>query len=345
MPAQVKKPFKELREKTESNRQGKREVALVQSEEAQIAAQQHAAQQARLKQQCIRAGVHSAEVDAADKAIANFFYANALPFSAASSDQASLYRQMVKAIQKAPSNYVPPNNKKLGDELLDTCHESMWAQLKARDPDGAQALKYGSAYVSDGWDSCDDLPLINSAFITANDGGVFWRSVDTSTKTKSAEYCAALMIEDIYAYGAEKVIMIVTDTCSTMQKCWQIVQDEFPWITVLPCQPHVISLLMKDVGKTKEVTKLISDEGIVVQWFSNHHFPLAKLRQVVRAKLGKSKELVKAGNTRFGTNTLVGERLVELKSSLQATVVDEEYAAQNYKDKGSTEEETAAGKL
>ena len=106
MPAQVKKPFKELREKTESNRQGKREVALVQSEEAQIAAQQHAAQQARLKQQCIRAGVHSAEVDAADKAIANFFYANALPFSAASSDQASLYRQMVKAIQKAPSNYV-----------------------------------------------------------------------------------------------------------------------------------------------------------------------------------------------------------------------------------------------
>ena len=102
---------------------------------------------------------------------------------------------------------------------------------------------------------------------------------------------------------------------------------------------------MKDIGKTKSVTSLISDELIIVQWFSHHHFPLAKLREVVRRKLGKAKELIKPGQTRFGTNTLVGERLIELKSSLQATVVDEEYAAQNYKDKGSTEEETAAGKL
>lgn len=153
------------------------------------------------------------------------------------------------------------------------------------------------------------------------------------------------MIADIYAYGPTKVVMIVTDTCSTMQKCWKLVEEEFPWISVLPCQPHVISLLMKDIGKTKAVTKLISDESIVVQWFSHHHFPLAKLREIVRTKLGKAKELIKPGQTRFGTNTLVGERLLELKSSLQTTVVDEEYAAQNYKDKGSTEEETAAGKL
>ena len=65
MPAAVKKPFKDLREKTESNRQGKREVALVQHEEAQIAAQQHVAEQARLKQQCIRAGNRSRAARAA----------------------------------------------------------------------------------------------------------------------------------------------------------------------------------------------------------------------------------------------------------------------------------------
>ena len=57
MSATVKKGFRELREATESKRQGKREVALVQQEEAQIAASQHAAEQARLKQQCIPASV------------------------------------------------------------------------------------------------------------------------------------------------------------------------------------------------------------------------------------------------------------------------------------------------
>ena len=83
-------------------------------------------------------------------------------------------------------------------------------------------MRYGSCYVSDGWDSCDNLPLINSAFITANDGGVYWRSVDTSGKEKNAEYCAALMIADIYEFGALKVTLLVTDTCTTMKKCWSI---------------------------------------------------------------------------------------------------------------------------
>ena len=161
-----------------------------------------------------------------------------------------------------------------------------------------------------GTQECDSLPLINAAFITANDGGNFWRSVDTSGKTKTAEYCAALMIADIYAYGPTKVVMIITDTCNTMQKCWSIVEDEFPWISTLPCQPHVISLLVKDVAKTPEVIKTIHEEALIVQWFSNHHFPLARLREIVLSKLGKAKEVVKAGATRFGTNTLVGQRLL-----------------------------------
>lgn len=48
--------------------------------------------------------------------------------------------------------------------------------------------------------------------------------------------------------------------------------------------------------------------------------------------LGKSKELVKAGATRFGTHTLVGERLMELKNALQQTVFDSNYVAEKYKD-------------
>ena len=40
----------------------------------------------------------------------------------------------------------------------------------------------------------------------------------------------------------------------------------------------------------------------------------------------------------MGTNTFVGERLVELKGSLQQTVVDAQYVAQNYKDLPSDHE-------
>ncbi|KAL3897447.1 MAG: hypothetical protein SGPRY_013055, partial [Prymnesium sp.] len=81
--------------------------------------------------------------------------------------------------------------------------------------------------------------------------------------------------------------------------------DEFPWLSILPCQPNPISLLMKEISKSETVTKLISDEATTVQWFSDHQFPLAKLREVVRSKLCIEKDLVKAAAISFGTNTLV----------------------------------------
>jgi hypothetical protein len=249
-PREVRNAFLSLSEKTEGKRAEKRDIELMATEEAQLAAQDNAQRQAQLKQQCIKAGIKNMQVDATDLAIANFFYANAIPFSVASSEPDSLYRKMVSAIQAAPSGYVPPRFDKLAGPLLDESYNDMWGKLRARDPDGMLKTKFGSCYVSDGWESCDNLPLINSAFISANDGGMYWRSVDTSGKTKSAEYCALLMIIDIYNFGPTDVVLVITDTCNTMAKAWAIVQDEFPWISVLPCQPHVVALLMKGTYPT-----------------------------------------------------------------------------------------------
>ncbi|KAL1515454.1 hypothetical protein AB1Y20_002079 [Prymnesium parvum] len=343
-PKEVRTAFQALRGASESKKGEKREAEAVAEEQAQMEKAAHRRQQLMLKQQCIRVGLQNSEAHAADIAIANFFYANAIPFSAASTESEALFRKMVSAIKSAPAGYIPPNHKKLSSSLLEECYNDMWANVRARDSDGTLAAKYGATYVSDGWDSCDSLPLINSAFITANDGGVFFRSVNTSGHTKSVEYCALLMIQDIYAFGPTNVVLIITDTCNTMAKAWALLQDEFPWVSVLLCQPHVISLLMKDVAKSKDVQQVINDESTVVGWFSNHQFPLAKLREMTRAKLGKAKELVKAGGTRFGTHTLVGERLLELKSALQATVVDPDYAAQKYKDKADSEDQIAGGR-
>ena len=55
---------------------------------------------------------------------------------------------------------------------------------------------------------------------------------------------------------------------------------------------------------------------------------------------GKTKELKKAGATRMGSNTFVGERLEEVKGPLQATVVDTRYTAENYRDKTDQREDS-----
>lgn len=89
--------------------------------------------------------------------------------------------------------------------------------------------------------------------------------------------------------------MVVTDTCATMRKAWDIVQDEFPWMCVLPCQPHTISLLMKDIASIPNVKKLTALESTVVGWFANHHKPLAILRNKSQELLGRVYQLVKSG--------------------------------------------------
>ena len=76
-----------------------------------------------------------------------------------------------------------------------------------------------------------------------------------------------------------------------------------------------------------------------------HHFPLATLRKYTLEKLGKPCELIKAAATRFGTNTLVGERLLKLKSSLQGACTDEDYVNKKYVDKGNSEEQTGTGRI
>ena len=269
MPRDIRAAFGRLRDQAGRKAAAKQDATVLAEEESQIHKRQHDVEQAVLKQQCIRAGLKTSEVAAADLAIANFFYSNAIGFSAACNDEHSLYREMVRAIQKTPAGYVPPNRHKLAGPLLDEGYKSMWQKANARDPDGSLTEKYGSCYVSDGWDSCDHLPLINSAFITANDGGLYWRSVDTSGKTKSSEYCAMLMILDIYAYGPAKVVLVITDTCNTMVKAWALVQDEFPWISVLCCQPHVIALLLKGIPSTRH-TRILNYVHLLLELYMYH---------------------------------------------------------------------------
>ena len=116
MPGDVKKPFKELFDQNESNKVQKRQHDTLVKEEAQHLAAEHAAKQAKLVQQSVRVGLKSLEVAEADLAIAKFFYANGLAFSAASAEQESYYREMIRKIQRRPRQlamYLPAGKSSL----------------------------------------------------------------------------------------------------------------------------------------------------------------------------------------------------------------------------------------
>ena len=210
VPAVVQEGFRAMASSRHGKRKAKDAQMAFNEKQAAMNLEQVKAEQHKKRQQGIKAGFKMAECLIADEAIAKFFYANGIPFEVArASGGDSLYRDMVRAIQATPAGYIPPNNNKIAGPLLDSTYEHMWADINLRDADGDLAKRFGSTYVSDGWESTNHTPLINSAFITAANGGVYWRSVDTSGKIKDADYTASLMIEDIYDYGCTKVVLVV----------------------------------------------------------------------------------------------------------------------------------------
>lgn len=260
-PMEVKQGFSEVLQTREKKTATKQEGIRVNEQESENTKRQCIAHVQELKQVTLEQSTGIASTIIADQAIANFFYASGISFAAASSHHNSYYQEMVRAIKAAPIGYVPPNRKKLAGPLLDECHTQMLRMFQQRDPEGTASEKYGCAYISDGWDSVDHLPLVNSSFVCANDGGRYWRSVDTSGNAKTAEYLASLMIADIYDFGCTKVVSVLSDTCNTMKKAWRYVQAEFPWISIVPCQAHVIPLLMKDIANLEPVKKVIGVES------------------------------------------------------------------------------------
>ena len=265
-PERVKQPLQLLRAKTDKKRKVKEEHSKLVAVHADEALKEAKLVKAEQRQQSLGRSFGSAESEVADVAVARFFYANGLSFAAADNAPGSFYRQMVDALKATKSSYVPPNYNKIAGTLLDTCHKHMEAEVQKRDAGGKLSERFGLTYTSDGWEDTNHLSLINSAYIMANDGGVYLRSVDTSGMTKSGEYTANLMIEDIYSIGPLKVLCVVTDTCSTMRKAWKLVEAEFPWISCMPCQTHCPSLLLNDIGKLPGPAQVIREETQVVGW-------------------------------------------------------------------------------
>ena len=76
---------------------------------------------------------------------------------------------MVDAIKSVRPSYVPPGAQKIASSLLESVHMRMEADIRRRDAAGQLSERFGLTYTSDGWEDCTSTPLINSAYILAND--------------------------------------------------------------------------------------------------------------------------------------------------------------------------------
>ena len=123
---------------------------------------------------------------------------------------------------------------------------------------------------------------------------------------------------------------MITDSAANCKGSWSIIREEFPHITCGPCTAHCLDLLLEDFTKIDWLQSSFHDGRDIVKFITGHHFSLATFRK--HSKL----ELLKPNDTRFCTEFVSHSRLLEVKESLQETVVDRNYKAWLQKQKNKS---------
>jgi hypothetical protein len=143
------------------------------------------------QQSTIHSAFNRADKSEVDRKVAQFFYANGIPFNVARNP---FWKEAVEAIASAGKRYTPPASEQLRTNLLEKEVEAL--RLDMDKLLRANLSKTGSTINSDGWSNTTNRPLLNVLLITPG-LEFFVEAIDTSGERKSGEYIAKQLIRVI----------------------------------------------------------------------------------------------------------------------------------------------------
>jgi hypothetical protein len=144
---------------------------------------------------------------------------------------------------------------------------------------------------------------------------MFLKAVDMGGETKDAAYIVGQLIDCIREVGADNIIQVVTNSAAVCKAVGRLVEQEFSWIMWMPCTPHCLDLLLEDVGKLPWAAEVVAEAKAVVKFITNHH----RNQVLFRGKFAL--DLLKPGDTRFATNFIMLDRMLEAGSGTGSPII------------------------
>lgn len=297
------------------------------SGEASSSTHQPAAGVSVKKQQSIISAMQQASSYECDDSVAEFILGCNISFHVLESPY---FKRMVNQLKSAPAAYRPPGEKKMANVLLDrTCNRLHAKEEPLR---ATMLATNGCTVLCDGWDDITRVHLINLIYATA--GASFFvgtTKLDSNTH-EDASSVANVMLQAIDDFNdGLAVCQVVTDTCATMKAAWREVERKRPWVSCTCCAPHVLNLLLKDIGALPAVASVIADmQRILRQFWGHTRWPRTKLKELTKASHEKELGLYRAKETRFAGKIRELGRALRLKADLQTVVVSKEYSDRGF---------------
>jgi hypothetical protein len=189
---------------------------------------------------------------------------------------------------------------------------------------------------TDAWSNIKNDSVVNYMAVSPA-CSLFLESVSTGQQGHDHKFIADDIARVIRRHEKTTFAGAVTDNTSTNKKAWKLLQEMFPSCYFQGCCSHGVHLLIKDVfGATKmkkrgstEATypfgypfevlhDFVDDCKDIVKFFHNHHVPKAQLCAL--QKTTKSRTLVRAAPTRWGTIQGMVASLLDSERHLHALV-------------------------
>ncbi|XP_061374524.1 uncharacterized protein LOC133316764 [Gastrolobium bilobum] len=254
-----------------------------------------------------------------DDDVADFFYANAIPFNVIKSDE---FRKMCDSIGRYGVGYDPSSyhdirvkllNKKyaLTKELIEE-HKHHWE-------------KVGCSIMTDGWTNQRRRTIIN--FLVNNTmGTVFIKSIDASHMSKTAENLFQMIDDVIEEVGEDNVVQIVTDNAANYKRAGELLMQKRKRLFWTPCAAHTIELMLEDFEKHIAVHRETIPKGKkITTYIYGRTFLISLLKKATKGKV-----LIRPGATRFATSYLTLGCLYENSSAVKRVFLSDEWKASKY---------------
>jgi hypothetical protein len=267
-----------------------------------------------------------------DDAIAEFFYACAIPFNVARNPY---FKNAFKKAVAFGKGYVPPGSEALRTTLLKKTKDRVTERLA----NVKQSWKYtGCTIMSDGWSDLCHQPLIN-VLVYCPQGALFLKAINTMDQVKTAEYIFRILDEAIQEVGVENVVHVVTDNASNCVGAGKMLMEKHKTIYWTPCAAHCLDLLLHDLAKFPWINETIRRARTAVNFVINHRLTLSIYRR------NATRELLRPCETRFATFYITLKRVVEEKTSLRSIFCNDEWERSHLskEEKGKNVEEIMLG--
>ncbi|CAN1725574.1 hypothetical protein LINPERHAP1_LOCUS144 [Linum perenne] len=185
--------------------------------------------------------------------------------------------------------------------------------LKDRDE---EKMKNGCSLMTDAWTDMKRRSIMNIVTHCA-EGTSFIKSKDTSDVSHTSEVIFNLVDNAIEEVGAEHVVQVVTDIASNNMGAKALLLEKRQNIFWSSCATHTINLMLQGIGNLPKFKKVIDQTKAFTIFIYGHHRTLECMRSFT-----KKREIIRSGVTRFASQYLTLQSMMEKKDSLRRMVVD-----------------------